>query len=126
MVLEKRISSRYPEQKLSNLAFADDIALLDNTEKNLQKATDKVAAKGAKARLIINVAKTKVMHVKNTPEDINVNIMGSEPLENVTDFTYLGSTLSFNGSLSTDLDFRIGKASAAYNKLRPLLNNKKI
>ena len=32
MVLEKRISS---EQKLSDLAFADDIALLDNTEEKL-------------------------------------------------------------------------------------------
>ena len=53
-------------------------------------------------------------------------ILGSEPLENVTDFTYLGSTLSYNGSLSTELDSRIGKASAAYNKLRPVLNNKKI
>ena len=70
--------------------------------------------------------KTKVMHVKNKPEDINVNILGSEPLENVTDFTYLGSTLSYNGSLSAELDSRIGKASAAYNKLRPVLNNKKI
>ena len=74
----------------------------------------------------INVKKTKVMHVKNKPEDINVNILGSEPLENVTDFTYLGSTLSYNGRLSTELDSRIGKTSTAYNKLRPVLNNKKI
>ena len=49
MVLEKRISSRYPEQKLSDLAFADDIALLDNTEEKLQKATDEV--RSAKAGL---------------------------------------------------------------------------
>ena len=54
-VLEKRINSRYPEQKLYDLAFADDIAMLDNTEERLQKATDEVAAKGAKTRLIINV-----------------------------------------------------------------------
>ena len=64
------------------------------------------------------------MHVKNEPEDINVNILGSEPLENVTDFTYLGRTLSYNVSLSTELDSH--KASAAYNKLRPVLNNKQI
>ena len=48
--------------------------------------------------------------MKNKPEDINVNILGSKPLENVTDFTYLGSTLSYNGSLSTELDSHIGKA----------------
>ena len=66
------------------------------------------------------------MLVKNKLEDINVNIMGSEPLENVTDFTYNGSRLLYNGSLSTELDSSIGKASAAYNKLHPVLNNTKI
>ena len=58
-----------------------------------------------------------------------MNILGSEPLENVTNFTYLGSTLSYKAwtrSLKTELDSRIGKASSAYNKLRPVLNNKKI
>ena len=92
----------------------------------LQKATDEVAGKGAKAGLIINVKTTKVMHMNNSPEDINVNILDREPLEKVTDFTYLGSTFSYNGSLSTELDFRIGEASAAYNKLCPVLNNKQI
>ena len=57
MVIEKRMSSRYPEQKLSDFAFADDIALLDNTEEKLQMATDEVAARGAKAGLITNVKK---------------------------------------------------------------------
>ena len=40
------------------------------------------------------------MHVRNTPDDINVNILGSEQLENVTDFRYLGSTLSYNRPLA--------------------------
>ena len=124
MVLEKRISSRYTEQKLSDLAFADDIALMDNTEETFQKATDEFAARGARAGLYINVKKTKVMHVKDKPEDINVDILGSEPLDNVTDLTYIWSRLSFNESLSTELDSRKGKASAAYKKLRQVLNNK--
>ena len=36
-----------------------------------------------------------------------MNILGTKPLENVTDFTHLGITLSYNGSLSTELDSRI-------------------
>ena len=63
------------EQKLFNFAFADTIALLKNTEENLPKATDEVAAKCAKAGLIINVKITTVMH--ETPEDINEKILGS-------------------------------------------------
>ena len=57
MVLGKRISSRYPGQKLSDFAFADDRFLLDNTAEKLEKATDKVEAKVGKAGLIINVKK---------------------------------------------------------------------
>ena len=44
-----------------------------------------------------------------------MNILGSEALENVTGFTQLGSTLSYDGSLSTELDCRIGKASAGFD-----------
>ena len=79
MILEKRFSSWYPEQKLSDLAFADDIALLNNTEEKLQNATDEVATRGAKGGLPINVKKKyfKVTHVKNKPEETNVNILGN-------------------------------------------------
>ena len=64
MALAKRIGCRYPEQKLSDLVFADDITLLYNTEEKLQKATDEVPARCVKAGLLINVKHTKVMHVK--------------------------------------------------------------
>ena len=56
-----------------------------------------------------------------------VNILGSKPLENVTAFTYLGyNASSYNGSLSSEQASRIDKASAAYNKLHPVLHNNKI
>ena len=62
---------------------------------------------------------------KNTSKDINANILGSESLQNVIDFTYLSSTLTHNWRLNIELDSRIDKASAACNKLLPVLNNKK-
>ena len=55
--LSQGIRKRYPENKISDSAFADDIALIDNTEAHLQKATGEVAARCVKAGLIINVKK---------------------------------------------------------------------
>ena len=49
----------------------------------LQRATDKVASKCTNAKIIIAVRNTKVLHAKKQPEDINVNMLGSSPLENV-------------------------------------------
>ena len=48
IVLEQRRSSRYQQQRLSDLDFADDIALIDETEQRLQYATSQVEEKGSK------------------------------------------------------------------------------
>ena len=103
IVLEERISWRYPEQKLSDLASADVRALVDNTKEKMQKATDEIQARSANAGLIISVQERLNLSIKNKPEDKTANILGSEPLENTKCFTYLGSTLSYNASLCTDL-----------------------
>ena len=83
---------------MSDLTLTDDIALFGNTGEQYQRATDEFAARGAKAGLPINVKTTKTMHVKNKHENINMDVLGSEQQENVADFTYLGSTPSYNGS----------------------------
>ena len=54
IVLEKRRSSRYQQRRLSDLDFADDIALIDESEQRLQHATFEVEEKGRKVGLTIN------------------------------------------------------------------------
>ena len=48
IVLERRRSSRYRQYRLSDLDFADDIALIDDTEERLQHATSLLEEKGSK------------------------------------------------------------------------------
>ena len=58
MVIERRRSSRYQQQRLADLDFADDIALMDNDADRLQLATDSVSefreTVGLKIRLFHN------------------------------------------------------------------------
>ena len=59
IVLERRRSSRYQQQRLSDLDFVDDIALIDESEQRLQYATSEVEEKGRKVGLTINSKKTQ-------------------------------------------------------------------
>ena len=83
MVIDKRINTL--DQKLSDLAFADDIAMHDNTEKLDNKSSrrqlTKLHTRGAKAGLVMNVEKSYVIHVKKKPKEAHLNILGSTKLE---------------------------------------------
>ena len=61
IVLEQRRSSRYQQQRLSDLDFADDIVLIDETEQRLQYATSQVEEKESKVGLTVDSTKFKVM-----------------------------------------------------------------
>ena len=72
---------------LSNLRFADDIFLCTETpqELMLQELSDESRRMGLK----MNIAKTKVMVVDNTPINVN-NVL----IENVQGYMYLGQHYS--------------------------------
>ena len=67
--------------------------------------------------LNINTKKTKIMTINATPEPIIIN---NDPLEEVEDFTYLGSVLSKNNGAGKDSKARLSKARAAFAKLQPI------
>ena len=56
---------------LSNLRFADDIFLCTETPQELQQMLQELSDESRRMGLKMNIAKTKVMVVNNTP--INVN-----------------------------------------------------
>lgn len=102
---------------LTDLAYADDIALFAETESDLQRFTDALAENAAKVGLTISAEKTKLIHA-NTPTAPVVLLYG-QPLEVVQSFRYLGSEVTPNGDVSYEMRSRGGKAVGAFN----LLNN---
>ena len=81
--------------KLEDLDFADDIALLSSKFSDLQDKTTAIKEWAEKAGLKINAGKTKTMRM-NVKVDRHVKIDGKD-LEDVPDFTYLGSKVTREG-----------------------------
>ena len=56
---------------LSNLRFADDIFLCTETPQELQQMLQELSDESRRMCLMMNIAKTKVMVVDNTPIHVN-------------------------------------------------------
>ena len=102
--------------RLRDLDFADDIALLDNTWRGMKDITSKTQAEAAKVGLAINPEKTKIMKVGKWNEDDKI-VIDDREVESVDAFCYLGSLITADSSCDREIKIRIGKANAAFGKL---------
>ena len=109
--------------RLEDLDFADDIALLSHNHQGMQAKVTWLAKISAKTGLKISKSKTKVMRVKTRNVD-NIKVDG-EAIDEVEDFTYLGSNISKDGGSDQDIVARIGKARTAFAILRPVWRSRK-
>lgn len=86
------------ELQIFLLLFADDTVLFSYTKEGLQILVDKLRDYCNKWGIYVNTEKTVVMVFKRGTRPDSVDVYyGNEKLNNVTKFTYLGVTLSFNG-----------------------------
>ena len=101
--------------KLEDLDFADDIALMSSKFNDIQDKTTAVKEWAEKAGLKININKTKSMRL-NAKIEREIKIDGQE-LEEVDQFTYLGSKVTNEGGASEDIKARLQKARGAFLSL---------
>ena len=101
---------------MEDLDFADDLALLSTSRRNLQQKTNELEVHAKRTGLHINTAKTKVMKIKT--DDNQPIVIGIDDVETVDSFTYLGSVMDADKGSTADISARIKKARAAYYKLR--------
>lgn len=107
-------------------AFADDIVLFANSEKNLEKNLKVWKDILASQNLQLNVEKTKVMGISNGTRVINVRVDG-EIIDQVERYKYLGSVINNRGSSEGELKARIQSANRLYAALRrKFLDHKQI
>ena len=110
-----RAKTKIRKVLIREMLFADDAALTAHTEAALQELINCFAHACTEFGLMISIKKTNILgqDVSSAP---SISI-GDNTLEVVESFTYLGSTISGNLSLDTELNSRIGKASAAMARL---------
>jgi len=87
-VMKKTVNERdygiaWGSEKLADLDFADDLALLCNTQEELQEMANSLQCNAAKVGLCINTEKTKAMIVRNnTVSALTINGADIEHADN--------------------------------------------
>ncbi|VDP15977.1 unnamed protein product [Schistosoma margrebowiei] len=99
---------RTTRMQSEDLNFADDLALLAQSQQQMQEKTTSIPA-----------ASTAVACT-------NPITIDGEDLEDEKTFTYLGSIIDEHGGSVADVKARIGKARAAYIQLENILNSKQL
>ena len=107
-----------PFVQLDDLDFADDIALLSHSHSQTQDKATNIEHRAAETGLRISTKKTKVLKANTSNKD-PVLIQG-QALEEVSSFTYLGSTVDSSGGTDLDVQARIGKARTAFVMLETI------
>ncbi|VDP09438.1 unnamed protein product, partial [Schistosoma margrebowiei] len=91
--------------QLDDLDFADDLALLSQTQQQMQQKTTSVAEASAAIGFNIHKGKSKILRC-NTACTNPITIDG-EALEDVKTFTYLNSIIDEHGGSDEDVKARI-------------------
>ena len=121
--LRRRTSRRHPEERISILGYADDLALLSSTAAGAQRMLDNLITAARRVGLEINASKTEVMTV---PGNLDVQITCADatgqvtPLPRCTRFVYLGGMVPDPRS---DFERRRVLAWSALKRLNPVLNS---
>ena len=112
--LERRRSRRNPAITITDLDFADDIALLTEEMEQAQEVLTRLENEAEKVGLYCNAKKTE-MQVFNHDLPIDVKVKNGASLKIVKNFKYLGAWTE-----STSKDFTVRKALAwsACHKMR--------
>ena len=96
--------------RINNLKFADDIDLLEEDGDDLQRNLDQISEAAEAAGLQINIEKTMTMVFGQ--EDIGKKLeIGGRGIENVTEFVYLGSLLTWDNDCNLEIKRRIARAT---------------
>ena len=114
--LEVKKSRRHPAIKITDIDYADDLAVVTDNIKDANTLLNKLEEVSKEIGLNINTAKTEYMTL-NIDNTDNTNSLNGNEINKVNDFKYLGSYIS---STEKDLDIRLAKSWSALNAMNKI------
>lgn len=103
---------------IKELQYADDAAIVAHSPLELQRMVDILHHIYGRMGLKMNTEKTEILRLADERTDATTIAVGTTQLKDVPDFRYLGSYLSEDCSLDKEVNYRIGRAAAAFGSLR--------
>src|SRR5215469_11982612 len=112
---------------INNIRYADDKALVADSEGRLQCLLNVLNEVSERKGLKINKSKTEVMVISRAVINPRVNIRIKDNLvKQVGRFNYLGSLINDDGRCEDEIRKRINKAKCAFNKMKNMLTISKV
>ena len=114
-------------ERKGDLRFADDIALLAEQERGLQKTLTEVAQVIQKMGMKISIQKTECQFLGEGNKKFRLQVEGQE-LEQTENFVYmyLGGNISTQEGSDKDVERRIGFARGTWQALGKVWNSKEL
>ena len=109
-------------QRLEDLDFADDICMLSHRLQDANNQMERLNTTAQRVGLKIHPGKTKVMRI-NAIQQGEVR-RDQSYIEEVEEFTYLGSVMNKTGGTDEDIAARRKKAQQAFAMLTPVWRSK--
>ena len=118
ITLIPRRSSRYPEVRFSDLDYADDIALFEESDSRMAETTEAIRTTAGKLGLHMSFKKTELMSIGKSTSSNPIVPLGNEGnIKVVEHFKYLGAFSSADGTNVKEINNRVGKAAGAFREL---------
>ena len=116
--LISRRSSRYPEVRFSDLDYADDIALFEESDTRMAETTVAIRTTAGILALHTSFKKTELMPTGKSTSPNPIVPLGNEGHIKVLEhFKYLGAFSSAGGTHVKELNNIIDKAAGAFREL---------
>ncbi|VDP23732.1 unnamed protein product [Schistosoma margrebowiei] len=110
--------------RLDDLDFVDDLALLSHIYEYMEMTTTSEAA--ALALVDFNIHKGKSKILKYNTENINPITLDGETLDDVESFTYMGSIIDKQARSDADVKAQITKSRTTFLQLKNIWNSKQL
>jgi hypothetical protein len=108
------------------LAYADDVDLLGDNIDTINKNTQTLIDASKEVGLEVNVERTKYMLVsrdQNAGENREIKI-GNKSFENVSEFKYLGTTVTNQNLIQEEIKRRMNSGNACYHSVQNRLSSR--
>ena len=119
---EAQAGIKIARRNINNLRYADDTTLMAESEEELKSLLMKVKEESEKARLKLNIQKTKIM----ASGPITSWEIDGETVETVPDFIFLGSKITADGDCSHEIKRHILLGRKVMTNLDSILKSRDI
>jgi len=125
-VTQSSCGANYGRVRITDLDYADDVALLAELLETLSIALQHMDAATKPLGLMISWQKTKVQSLCDYQPPPENQVINGQEVEAVNKFSYLGSTITSDCRCIADIQVRIGRAAAAMANLANIWSNKQL